>query len=276
MAFFKKKKKKKQEKEVTLVPPTEEIPRMRFNVANLQGIGARKRQEDSFTLANALDPALYDANGLMFCVCDGMGGMQDGKLASETAISSIRNSFSVLNKAGDIPLQMKNSIQTASALVYSALGGDGGSTAVMCVIISERLYYAGSGDSFLYIKRSGKLLRINGEHNVCNSRYLENIRDGEFDPTECKSDPEAPALTSFLGMPGEIDIDCLMRPLQLKRGDVILACSDGVGGVLSEAELLTAMNDASVAQMCQNIEQLIVAHARPNQDNYTALVVECV
>ena len=64
-----------------------------YQVANLQGVGARARQEDSFTVANAFDVTEIKEKGLLFVVCDGMGGMKDGKVASETAIASIRNSF---------------------------------------------------------------------------------------------------------------------------------------------------------------------------------------
>ncbi len=247
-----------------------------YQVANLQGVGARQRQEDSFTLANALDQSQYENNGLMFCVCDGMGGMKDGRLASETAIASFRSSFAALDRRGNIAGQLRNSVNEAANKVLALLDGDGGSTVVIGIIIHEQLYYASVGDSFLYLRRAGKLIRLNCEHNVCHERYLENIRDGHFDPSECRNDPEAQALTSFLGMAGEIRIDSSSRPLPLQKGDIILACSDGVGGVLSEAELNGILSGASVHQMCTDIEQGITAHARPNQDNYTALLVSCL
>ena len=65
-----------------------------FDIANLQEIGKRMRQEDSFAFVNALDRSMYDARGMMFCVCDGMGGMADGKLASDTAVQCLRRSWS--------------------------------------------------------------------------------------------------------------------------------------------------------------------------------------
>ena len=92
-------------------------------VANLQGIGTRARQEDSFAFVNALDQNQYDAHGMMFCVCDGMGGMLDGKLASETAVQSLRESFAELDYAKPVGAQLTQNLRDASGKIAALLGG---------------------------------------------------------------------------------------------------------------------------------------------------------
>lgn len=268
MAWFK----KKEKRNVTVSPET--CCRMRYQIENLQGVGTRARQEDSFTIMNALDEQLYNDYGLMFAVCDGMGGMKDGKIASETAVNSFRKFFSEMDRSGKIAMQLKKSVFTASEDVENLLNGDGGSTVVIGIIFHEQFYFASVGDSYLYLKRGGKLYRLNAEHNLCHQRYLENIRDGAFDPIECREDPEAAALTQFLGMTGFSEIDCSVRPMFLQKGDMLLACSDGVGGVLNEHELIDILDGSE--GMCRQIEQRIVEHAKPNQDNYTALIIGCI
>lgn len=270
MAWFK----KKQKKNVTVSPETENSSGLRYQIENLQGIGARARQEDSFTLMNALDEQQYKDQGLMFAVCDGMGGMRDGKAASETAVSSFRRFFQEMDRSGKIAAQLKESVFIASEEVERLLEGDGGSTVVIGVILHEQLYFASVGDSYFYLRRDGKLYRLNAEQNLCHQRYLENIRDGIFDPKECREDPEAAALTQFLGMPGLSEVDCSTRPMFLQKGDILLACSDGVGGVLDEKEILDALELSEDAG--RRIEQCIVEHAKRNQDNYTALIIRCV
>ncbi len=262
----------------SVLEPTVELVdygKIRYKVANLQGVGARERQEDSFTLMNALDERLYDEYGLMFAVCDGMGGMKDGKLASETAIASFRRFFGEMDRRGRIAEQLKQSVFAASSEVENLLDGDGGSTVVIGIIIHEQLYFASVGDSFFYLKRNGKLYRLNTEHNVCHERYLENIRDGVLDPEECRKDREAAALSQFLGMTGLDNVDCSVRPMWLQKGDVLLACSDGVGGVLTEYEVLDALNYESGEAACRMLEQRLIEHAKPGQDNYTALIIQC-
>lgn len=267
MALFQRKKKNKR-------PEVKRL--LSYQIANLQEIGARTRQEDSFTFVNAFDVTGIIEKGLLFVVCDGMGGMKDGKAASETAIASIRQSFNDMDRDADIAGQLKESVYLAADEVEKRLEGDGGSTLVAGILFQEKLYYASVGDSFLYLKRGKQLYRLNREHNLCCQKYLEGIRSGNMDPSVGRECPEAAALTQFLGMRGLSDVDCSVRPLPVRDGDVLLACSDGVGGVLDEGEILEALTLHSSQAMCQRVEQGIIAHAKANQDNFTALVVKCL
>lgn len=255
-------------------PPAEVQPA--YCVANLQGLGARRGQEDSFTIANAFDADKIREEGLFFAVCDGMGGMKDGKLASETAIRSLRQSFFEMDRSGDMAAQLRQSIFQASAQVEDLIGGDGGSTVVMGILYRESLYYASVGDSFLYLLRGGRLLRLNTEHNLLHERYLEALREGEMDPLALCGMPEETALTGFLGMVGLEDADCSVRPLPMNKGDVLLACSDGVGGVLSPAEIAGALGKEEPQAMCSELQERIALHDKVNQDNYTAIVIKCI
>ena len=171
---------------------------------------------------------------------------------------------------------LKESIYLAAGEVEKNLDGDGGSTVVAGIVYDEKLYYASVGDSFLYLKRGVGLYRLNREHNLRNQMYLESIRLGTMNPQEGREASEAAALTQFLGMTGFDDVDCSVRPLPLKEGDVLLACSDGVGGVMDEDEIKNSLSLMSVQAMCGQIEQKIAAHAKTNQDNYTALIVKCL
>lgn len=270
-----KRSKKKNEIGVTVAPETGITDRLSYQVANLQGVGSRERQEDSFTLVNSLDELLYNDYGLMFAVCDGMGGMKDGKIASEAAINSLRNFFAGMDRSGQIAKQLKGWIPAVSEEVVKYTDGDGGSTVVVGVIFHEQLYFASLGDSSLYLKRNENLYRLNVEQNICHQLYLEHIRDGLFDPKACRENQEAEALVQFLGMPEISDVDGSVRPMYLQRGDTILVCSDGVSGVLDNSEIIDALCYQSGQDACRQIEQCIIKHANPNQDNYTALIIKC-
>ncbi|MCR5236298.1 MAG: serine/threonine-protein phosphatase [Lachnospiraceae bacterium] len=247
-----------------------------YRLANLQGVGARGRQEDSFVVANAFDVMKIKEEGLLFAVCDGMGGMADGALASQTAVASLRSSFQSMDRTGDLAVQLKDAIFTASSEIEAKIGGDGGSTVVMGIVYNEKLYYASVGDSFLFLLRNGNLVRMNREQNLCHQRYAEEIREGSVNPKDYQEQKEASALTCFLGMIGLDDIDCSVRPFPLRDGDVLLACSDGVGGVLMECDIKEALSLSGEQDICRYIEQRLVDYNQPNQDNYTALVVKCL
>lgn len=246
-----------------------------YQVANLQGIGTRARQEDSFAFANVLDVTEIRQKGLLAAVADGMGGMKDGQRASETAVFSLKAGFAAMDREADLSVQLCDSVYKAGEQINQLLEGDGGSTLVACVIYQEQLYYASVGDSFLYLKRDGQLLRLNREHTYRSQLYLEAIRSGSMVPGPANTDPERAALTQFLGMDQMSEIDCFRRPLPLKDGDVLLICSDGVGGVLTEEKLLGCLERKTPAEACAGMEEEIRRQNRQYQDNYTALAIYC-
>ncbi|MCR4892492.1 MAG: protein phosphatase 2C domain-containing protein [Lachnospiraceae bacterium] len=246
-----------------------------YQVGNLQGIGSRERQEDSFAFANAMDVTEILRQGLLAIVADGMGGMQDGKVASECVISTMLSDFEAMDRNSDLSIQFQRSVHHANNEVFRRLGGDGGSTVVGGIFFQEKLYFVSVGDSFIYLLRDGRLSRINREHNCRNSIFLKTIRAGSMDPEDGRSDPEEAALTQFVGMDELSDIDAFRRPLQLKNRDVLLFCSDGVGGVLSEEEIRECLLTMSPPEACIEMEQRIYRKQRPHQDNFTALVIRC-
>lgn len=275
MFMFRNKTKKQNGKSSIPRTVAPNVPKKIYSIANLQGVGRRARQEDSFSTANVFDEEKMAQNGMLFVVCDGMGGMRDGKLASETAISSIRASFMDMDRNGDIAHQLKESIYIASERVEELLEGEGGSTVVAGIIYKDELYYASVGDSYFYLKRGDNVYRLNKEHNMCNQVYLSCIREGELDPSIGRTHEEAVALTQFLGMYGFEDVDCFIKPMPIREGDVLLACSDGVGGVLNEREIYEALSLSEPQEMCTYIEERIKVYNKSNQDNYTAIVVQC-
>lgn len=254
-------------------PPPKRL--LSYQVANMQGVGSRPRQEDGFAFVNAVDVLEMKRNGLMAIVADGMGGMKDGKLASETAIACFRSWFGTMDREGDIPGQLEECVREACAQVYEKLGGDGGSTAVVCILFREQLWFASVGDSYLYLLRDGQLLRLNREHNVRNRIYMRTILAGSMNPEPAREEEEGQALTEFLGMDELDQIDVLRRPLKLHDGDLLLLCSDGVAGVLSESTLQECMCRQTPEEMCAALEQAVIQENRRFQDNYTALVLRC-
>ncbi|MDO4262066.1 MAG: protein phosphatase 2C domain-containing protein [Eubacteriales bacterium] len=247
-----------------------------YQAANLQGVGRRERQEDAFAFVNALDVTEIRRRGLLAVAADGMGGMQGGSFASGRAISVLREDFAGMDYEDSLSGQLEESVLRAGREIFSALGGNGGSTVIVCLLYEERLYFVSVGDSYLYLKRDGQLIRLNREHNVLHRQYLQEIRSGHVCASAVEPDRESAALTGFLGMESLEEMDVLRKPLPLKDGDVLLVCSDGVGGTLSEENLLSCLSEGcSAREMCARIEEGILRADRADQDNYTALVIRC-
>lgn len=251
------------------------MSKLSYKIANLQGIGKRERQEDSFVIVNGIDEQKIDEQGLFFAVCDGMGGMADGALAGSTAVASFKNSFLSLDHSGNIPSQLKESVFKASSEVETLIGGDGGSTVVAGIIFNDSLYYVSVGDSFLMLYRDGSLYRLNLEQNLCHQHYMEEIQNGNVDPSDYQERDEAAAITGFIGMHGLNEVDLTLRPIPLRENDIILACSDGICGVLIESDVRSVLSLPTEHDICKQLEQKLVDYGIPNQDNYTAVIVKC-
>lgn len=246
-----------------------------YRAANLQGLGTRERQEDSFAFANAMDVTEIRRRGMLAVVADGMGGMEDGKHVSEAAVASLLAGFHEMDRREDLAVQLGRCVQETAVKLYEKFQGAGGTTLVACLFFQEALYWVSVGDSFLYLKRGGSLCRLNQEQNYRTELYRETVRRGCLDPSEANADPDGHRLSQFLGKDEVEELDLSLRPLPLQSGDTLLLCSDGVGGALDEAALLDCLEEGEPARACARMDERIRSLARRSQDNYTALVIMC-
>ena len=246
-----------------------------YRFGNMQGIGARENQEDAFAFSDVFDSETVKTRGALAVVADGMGGLQGGKTASETAVSIVRQGFSTLNMEVNIAEQLNAVINRAGREVEKAVNGKGGCTVIAVVIYQNNLYYSSLGDSYLYLKRGEYLVRLNRFHTVMTDALAELIEDGLMNPEEVVIHDNPAALTEFLGKNPQGKIDCFAKPFRLRYGDVLLLCTDGVGGTLNEQQLYKALSEETPYSMCASMEESIVSLRKRYQDNYTALVIQC-
>ena len=105
-----------------------------------------------------------------------------------------------------------------------------------------------------------------------NRLYLQELEREVIDKRRVEADPDAPRLTSFVGMERLAEVDLSLRPLTLERGDALLLCSDGVSGVLTPPELLEAMV-LDPEEGCVLLERMVLEKGVPGQDNYTGILI---
>ena len=253
------------------VLPEEGPPVLRL--ANVQGQGDRERQEDSFAIANAAGLELRRAQGLLALVADGMGGMEDGKAASQWTAECFLQLFQE-REGEDVPNWFYRSAHAVSDSVFQRFSGRSGSTLVAVHIQDERLHWLSVGDSGIFLLRGGGVFQLNREHTCLNRLLLQELEREPIDKGRALSDPDAPRLTSFVGIDRLTEVDLSLRPLALQRGDVLLLCSDGISGVLTPPELMEAMS-LSPEEGCALLEQMVLEKGVPGQDNYTGVLISC-
>ena len=256
---------------------TVELPvsrRPALQVGNVQGVGQRERQEDSFALCNVSDPDALARQGLFAVVADGMGGMADGNEASEAAVEALIQLFRSLLEEGDVPQQLREGILAASDGIFQRFQGHSGTTAVAVRLLRDKLHWISVGDSAIFLRRGGGVFQLNQEHTYLNVLYGQELEQTVICRERAEGHEDARRLTSFVGVDCLEEVDQSLRPLPLLPGDVILLCSDGISGILSPAELLEAMSLEPDAG-CALLETMVREKDLPEQDNYTGILISC-
>jgi len=245
-----------------------------MQIANIQGIGAREEQQDSFGVTDVRDVS----KGVFAVVADGMGGIANGSQISRLATARMLSAFQALPHGDHDPaallLGMVFEAQDKARAFIERQGNImSGSTVVAVIIRNGELYFVSVGDSRICLLRGGALIVLNREHN-CATYLDEQAARGEISLAEARNNPKRMALTSFIGLDGQLQIDSNTMPLQLMSGDRVILMSDGVFGTLTEDELVQAASMPSVQIAGAAVERMIRAKNRLNQDNFTAIIIE--
>ena len=252
----------------------EETGPLAIRVANLQGIGEREEQEDSFAVLNATALAELSSQGLFALVADGMGGMEGGRQASEWAADFFVQLFRERDPKRSVPEWFYQSVHAVSDSVYRQFGGRSGTTLVAVHLLEDRLHWLSVGDSAIYLARDGGVFQLNREHTCLNQLYLQELEQPVIDKAQAEQDEDARRLSSFIGIDRLAEVDLNLRPLTLKRGDALLLCSDGISEVLTPPELLEAMTLAP-KEGADLLEHMVLEKGVPEQDNYTGILIAC-
>ena len=239
-------------------------------VEKLHEQGARPGQQDSFFVSPA-----EEAAGLLAVVADGMGGLADGDKVSQTAVSAMAQAF---YRARGTPQQVLIQLaEQANTAVNRLLGEEGlyrsGSTLTAGLIREGAFHYLSIGDSRICLYRRGVLYQLNREHVYRNELYIRYV-NGEETLEGAAGHPKAAGLTSFLGM-GELKyVDLPAEPVAIRPGDRFVLMSDGVYNALTPRELTDALS-REAGQTAQALHAAIQAKGYQNQDNYTAVILNC-
>lgn len=256
-------KKRKQEGQEVEQPITERpAPLPVLELANLQGIGSREEQQDAFGISPV---DRYEEDGLLAVLCDGMGGMAEGGLIASETTSQLMGSFPWAEDSS-----VPGWIAQHSARVYQQFRGQGGTTLVAAMLKENRLSFWCVGDSDLFLLREGRLYSLNIRQEFKNDLVLRAL-EGAFPVEEAFCDPQADALSQYIGKE-EAKCDHTRIPFLLQPEDALLLCSDGVSDTLTLKQIREAMA-LSAQACCDRLEEEILSAGKPDQDNYTAIVL---
>ena len=263
----------------TVMPSMNNLPgneNLEVRVGNLQHIGSRQEQQDSFCVSNVGDKSAIRAKGLMAVVADGMGGLEGGAQISNLVTETFLNSYNGQPnfEPATFLYRTAESAELAVEQLMRNNNINGGSTVVAVVIKDSLLNYLSVGDSHIYLLRDNVLKLINREHSF-GALLKEKAARGEVDANEPYINPKRNALTAYIGIGNFNVVDRNAQPIPLQVGDKILLCSDGVYNALGDEAIVAALSSDAVTS-ARRLQQDILSQAIPTQDNFTAVILECV
>ena len=221
-------------------------------------IGGRDTQEDAVLVSEEL-----------FAVADGIGGLQDGDVASRLALDTLDAAFAADHSVSGL----LNACREANGAVWrqaTAGGGDakmGTTLAAVAMTSDAAAVVLHAGDSRVYHFRAGRLDQLTHDHTV----VAELIRTGQLGEEEAQNHPYRYVLTRALGVGPDVEMDHAGIPCQ--PGDRLVLCTDGLFKALSTDDLNTVL--ASEEEPQDSADRLVAsAVERGSEDNVTALVID--
>ncbi len=245
-----------------------------------QSVGkTRGHMEDAaFSLSMDLNLPERSTTLGIYMVADGMGGHDNGEVASKIAIQT---SVDALNQTLISPLRQGNPLpahQEVIAMVESAFTraqeqvlqnvSGGGTTLTLALLLEKHLYFGHIGDSRLYIRSShADFHPLTQDHSLI--RRLVDL--GQVSEAEALNHPQRNVLFRALGQTDGFKVD--LGHLDVVEPTQLLLCSDGLWGLVEETEILTLIknvhSDVNIAErLCE------LANDAGGTDNISVIFVE--
>ena len=259
--------------------------RAHINVAALSHAGrSGKNNEDRYAVASFMTD---DESPVVFAVvADGIGGHRAGEVAAELAVNYIVQK--VAESSGKRPLEIVESAIDAASQAIAARSASQhdqegmGATCVCAWIAEDRLYTGYVGDSRIYLFRDQKIQRVTVDH----SWVQEAIEKGIITPDEARNHPNVHVIRRHLGsveLPG-VDFRLYLKPgetneearknqgMQLRPGDILLLCTDGLTDMIWDDEILHVISTrSSLKSMAEDLIEK--ANERGGHDNITVILL---
>ena len=206
----------------------------------------------------------------VFIVADGMGGHNAGDYASkvtvETMLAEMQSSFEK-----NPTLIFRRAIEEANEVIRRRADEDKklegmGTTVVAATISNQMMYFANVGDSRLYLINQG-IQQLTKDHSLVE----EMVRLGGINEEEARHHPDKNIITRAIGVKEDVEVD--FYEFSLKKGDIILMCSDGLSNMIEDEEIFAIVKGArDIVEAGQNL--IDRANENGGNDNISVVLAE--
>ncbi|CAN5339828.1 hypothetical protein BH09MYX1_BH09MYX1_61690 [soil metagenome] len=246
----------------------------------------REHNEDNFLVADlsrrarglhdASKPLTLGKNGHLLAVCDGMGGAAAGEVASQLAVDIIYECMvegldpEVETSRNDLARRLVRAVEVAGQRIFHEAKADRtrrgmGTTVTAAAFVDDHLFLAQVGDSRGYILRAGTLVQVTRDQSLVN----QLIEAGQLTEEEAETFEHNNIILQALGTADTVQVDLTFT--ELKKGDVLLLCSDGLSGMVRNDEIREILRTVpEPLEACKTLTER--ANYAGGHDNITVVV----
>jgi protein phosphatase len=246
---------------------------LRLDVAALTDRGlTRESNEDTLISVVPSDSPTMQQKGALFVVADGMGGHAMGEVASDLAVTTIRETY-YQNQENDTLTALRQAVEQANQVIVQrnealrSTEGESrrmGTTCVAAVLKEDQVYIANAGDSLAYIIRDQEVKQLAQNH----SWEAEQARLGTMTLEEARAQGKGNVITRCLG--DKLDLEVYTAAEQARDGDILLLCTDGLHGLIDEEEMRAIVRQYGPEESAARL--IAQANESGGPDNITAVV----
>lgn len=229
----------------------------------------RQANEDGYDFGS------FDDGTSWAVVCDGMGGVRGGQIASslvtEMVSDKIRKCYNKLMPVYSFENIFLSTITTANVIVNDRSFTDTefqgmGTTIVAAIVKDTQACIAHVGDSRVYKLNSAGITQLTKDHSLAQ----EMLDSGQITKEEFENYPKKNIITRALGIDEKVEIDFDFT--DVAEGDLLLLCTDGLSGLLSDEEIYNIYRNTDFELLCD--EYIKAANEKGGYDNITAVVMK--
>lgn len=233
-------------------------------------IGGRKENQDS---AGLRDTKL----GYLIVVCDGMGGMQGGSVASQIAVQTILETVASADVQANPSMTLIKAIRNANMAIIEEGRDDPnlqgmGTTVTALLLTPHSALTAYLGDSRIYQIRHGEKVFRTFDHSM----VFEMVKEKVISEEQARLSDQSNVIMKALGITPDIEVEVVERPY--RKGDRFVLCTDGFWGAMPEEEFIRHLSEKKpldkILDSTANIVESIGRNSGKEYDNLTAAILE--
>lgn len=239
-----------------------------MKLAAITDIGAcRQENQDNYCAQQLTDGTVWGI------VCDGMGGVNGGKvaarIATDTMLQFFRRNLGSLRE-GEEKQCILRGFDITNRAVYDKATSDPdmlgmGTTGVCAYVTPVAAHIVHAGDSRAYLFHQGELRQVTRDHSMVQ----QLVDSGQITREQAATHPQKNLITRALGVSANIVPEYNRCPVQ--SGDILLLCTDGLTNMVSDEEIRLILTEAHFFEVPQVL--LERALQAGGQDNITLMLI---